>query len=296
MNYKDGFFHVDFKHSDGRVSHISIDLNLHIGNVGGQLQWGGTDFSKTCNSIHLEGFFLVANCLVLGQKNYMTTRLDLRTHFRISGGAIIYVETNKKLSMMLSEVPWMKFKVVAEPDLSIFGSHQVVKETLATIAESTVKHVTIEMHKKLTIAMEEAIKVITASAIEYVSLQMEHAVRDAVGYVNASQSLTGLGNLSIGPQGLSYGAYGGYAAGGGYTAGGGYAAGGGYVGGANGAIQINGGAVGAVNSAQSNLVSTDSFSASQQAVSNSESYSSESKSAASTKIAQAESKLVSAQV
>ncbi|KIM39483.1 hypothetical protein M413DRAFT_446981 [Hebeloma cylindrosporum] len=324
---KEGFFHLDFNHSDGRVSHTSIDLNLYIGNVNGRLQWDASGFSKTCTSIRLEGFFLVADCLVPAQngqkEHYVTTRLDLRTHFRISGGIIIYVETNKKLSMMLSEVPWMKFKVIAEPDLSVFGSHPVVKQTLARIAESTVEHVTVEMHKMLTIAMEEAIVAITASAMKHVSLQMEHTVRDAVGYAAASPSVTEAEYLHISQGFYGGGAYGGggYAAGGGYAVGGGggYGAGGGYVtgggytaggytaggygggayaGGAkgtNGTLHVGGGGVGggAAYSAESKSVS-GSVSASQ-SVSRSESYSSETSTAASATIAQAGVQLVSAQ-
>ena len=314
---KDCFFHLDFNHFDGRVSHTSIDLNLYIGNVNGRLQWDATGFSKTCNSIHLEGFFLVANCLVHAHGNqkehYVTSRLDLRTHFRISGGIIIYVETNKKLSMMLSEVPWMKFKVIAEPDLSVFGSHPVVKQTLSRIAESTVEHVTVEMHKMLTIAMEEAIVAITASAMKHVSLQMEHTVRDAVGYAAASPSVTEAEYLRIAQGFYPEGGYGGrgyeaggcatgeYGAGGGYTAGGGYQAGG-YAGGAyaggatgtNGTIQVGSGGGGAA-SAQSTLVSTGSVSASR-SVSRSESYSSDTSTTASTSTAQAEIQLVSVQI
>ena len=233
---REGFFHLDFNHGDGRVSHTSIDLNLHIGNVHGRLQWDATGFSKTCKSIRLEEFFLVADCLVPAQhghkEHYVTSRLDLRTHFRISGGILIYVETNKKLSMMLSEVPWMKFKVIAEPDLSVFGSHPVVKQTLARIAESTVEHVTIEMHKMLTIAMESAIVAITESALKHVSLQMEHSVRDAVGFATASPSVTEAEYLRI-AQGFSYGgggyAVGGHASGGVYAAGGAHGAGGVYA-------------------------------------------------------------------
>ena len=197
---------------------------------------------------------------------------------------------------MLSEVPWMKFKVIAEPDLTVFGSHPVVKQTLTSIAESTVEHVALEMHKMLTIAMEEAIVVVTASAMKHVSLQMEHDVRDAVGYAAASPSMTEAEYLRI-AKGLSYGAYGG----GVYAVGGGYAAGGGYAGGAIGISQVNGTVIGAVDSAQSNSVSTESYSESKNA-SSSESYSSETNTAsaasATTAIAtaaQAESMLVSAQ-
>jgi hypothetical protein len=335
---KDAFFHLDFILSDGSVSHTSIDLDLYIGIVNGQLQWGATGFSKGSNSFRLEGFFLVAEIPAptqIGSLNtlryeYVTSRLDLRTHFRISGsGILIYLETNKKLSMMLSEVPWMKFKVIAEPDLSVFASHPVVKTTLSRIAESTVEHVTVEMHKMLTIAMDEAIVAITASAMKHISLEMEHSVRDAVGFAAASPSVTEAEYLRIAAQGLYAGggykagyAGGGYVSGGGsgatggYTsAGGGYAAGGGYVSGgyvsggggsvsgvyvggangANGTVQVGGGGGGSV-SAQNLSASTGSYSASQsasQSASRSESYSSESNASSSASTVQAQANLVS---
>ena len=174
----------------------------------------------------------------------------------------------------------------------------------------------------LTIAMEEAIVAITASAMKHVSMQMEHTVRDAVGYAVASPSVTEAEYLHI-HQGFGYG--GGYAAGGGYSAGGGYAAGGGYsagggyaaggyAGGAGG--YAGGGYAGGVTGSNGTLHGASSgyfaqgkeVSASQ-SVSRSESYASQSSSqsssaasattasatTASAKVAAAETKLVAAQ-
>jgi len=83
---------------------------------------------------------------------------------------------------MLSEVPWMKSKVIAEPDLSI-SPHVPSFSKLGL--EATSSHVTIEMHKKLTIAMEAVIKVVTANVISHVSLQMQTLVQDFVGCATA---------------------------------------------------------------------------------------------------------------
>ena len=121
----------------------------------------------------------------------------------------------------------MKFKVIAEPDLSVFARHPVMQETLVRIAETTVEHVTNEMHKQLTIAMETAISVITASAMSHVQSQMEALVMDVAGQASASASITGAESLHLfgqGGYGFSGYAAGGYASGG--YASGGYAAGG----------------------------------------------------------------------
>lgn len=157
----------------------------------------------------------------MNHNEYILARLDLRTRLRLQGGVIIFVETNKKLSMMLSEVPWMKFKVIAEPDLSVFSKHPVVQQTMTRIAESTVEHVTMEMHKMLTIAMESAIVAVTASAMKHISTQMEHTVQDAVGYAVASPSATESEFLHIGAAAGMYGfGAGGVAYGSSYSAGG----------------------------------------------------------------------------
>ena len=91
----------------------------------------------------------------------------------------------------------MKFKVVAEPDLTVFRSHPVVKETLIRIAESCVEHVTFEMQTKLTIAMEAAIIAITSSAMKHVSTLLETICSDAVGHATACPSVTGAECLHI---------------------------------------------------------------------------------------------------
>ncbi|KAF8184852.1 hypothetical protein BJ912DRAFT_1115604 [Pholiota molesta] len=76
---------------------------------------------------------------------WIIARLDICTRLRVQGDINILVKT-----MLLSEVPWMKFKDIAEPDLSIFSKHPVIQQTMTRIAESTVEHVTTEMHKMLT--------------------------------------------------------------------------------------------------------------------------------------------------
>jgi hypothetical protein len=97
--------------------------------------------------------------------------------------------------------------------LSVFSSHPVIKHTMTRIAESTVEHVTVEMHKMLTISMEEAIVAITASAMKYISTQMEQTVLDIVGCAAASPSVIEAEFLHITK---GWGGYGGSGYGGGF--------------------------------------------------------------------------------
>jgi hypothetical protein len=169
---KGAHLHVECRRLDGSVSLSSLDLDTCIGNNDGKLEWDMGGFSKSCESFFLEGFFLVARYRHLGDgTQYSTSRLDLRTRLRNADGFLIIVEIEKKLSVMLSEVPWMKFKVVAEPDLSVFASHPVIQQTLVRIAETTV-HLD------------------TASAMSHVSLQIQTLVQDSVGCATAQASAT----------------------------------------------------------------------------------------------------------
>ncbi|KAH9481367.1 hypothetical protein JR316_0005892 [Psilocybe cubensis] len=209
LELKGTFLHAQCRRLDGTLVHSQIDLDTIIGFFEGHLQWDISGFSTHCFEYSLDGFFLVAKYKPHAGDEYRITRLDLRTRLRNANGVLIIIELNKKLSVMLSEVPWMKFKVIAEPDLSVFAKHPVMQETLISIAESTVEHVTIEMHKMLTIAMESAISVITASAMKHVSAQMETLVSGAVGHASASASITAAESLHLYGRGR-YSAAGGY--------------------------------------------------------------------------------------
>ena len=82
-------------------------------------------------------------------------------HFRI-------MAYDEKLSVMLSEAPWMKFRVIAEPDFSVFTRHPVMQSTLTQIATTTVEHVTAKFEALMAAALAETIQIVTQSAIEHV--------------------------------------------------------------------------------------------------------------------------------
>ena len=203
--------HADCRCVDGSIKHSSIDLNEIIGFAGGHLVWDGKHFRDHVFEICLESFVLVVKYYHdqgkhnHDNKHYHIERIDLRERLRNHDGVLILLESTKKLSILLSEVPWMKFKVIAEPDLSVFARDAVMQETLGFIAETTVKHVTLEMHERLTAAMEIAIKLVTDSAMSHVRAEMEKLVSGAVGHASASASITAAEHLHL--FGGAYGAH-----------------------------------------------------------------------------------------
>ena len=106
---------------------------------------------------------------------------------------------DEKLSVMLSEVPWMKFRVIAEPDFSVFTRHPVMQSTLTQIATTTVEHVTAKFEALMAAALAETIQVVTQSAMEHVEQSLivltQNLSAAAGGYAHLHETYTGSGNL-----------------------------------------------------------------------------------------------------
>ena len=113
-------------------------------------------------------------------------------HFRI-------IAYDEKLSVMLSEVPWMKFRVIAEPDFSVFTRHPVMQSTLTQIATTTVEHVTAKFEALMALALAETIQVVTQSAMEHVEQSLivltQNLSAAAGGYAHLHETYTASGNL-----------------------------------------------------------------------------------------------------
>ena len=180
LNFRDGKFYADCQRDDGGFENSCLDLDQHIGNIDGVLTWGAKGFTQSCQNIFLDGWFLVAECLCADGETYKSCRIDLRHKLCNKNGCLAILIIEKKLSKILTEVPWMKFKVIAEPDLSIFAGHPVVKEAMVKIAESTVQHVTVEMSQKIMTAVQEAISIVTMSAMRHITTQLELVVEEVI--------------------------------------------------------------------------------------------------------------------
>jgi hypothetical protein len=221
----------------------SIDLDQYIGLVNGQLVFGAKGFTKHkhLRNIRLEGFIIYAEVYTEGLgESWIEISLDISEKFKNKNGILIAVTMNADLSVMLSEIPWMKFKVIAEPDMSVFARHPVMQQTMVSIAESTVEHVTNQMSSMIQTAIQQAVRVVTESAMVHIEQSMQTMVQDVVGYGQAHGSATAAAELHLmagmgaGLKGeVQFGAEGGYAYGAGAGAGvsGGYAYGSGAAGG-----------------------------------------------------------------
>lgn len=178
--------------ADGEHWKVStFDLYKYLGNIKGDLKWGDKDFHLTSEGFRFEGTKLFAKCQVWNNNTKSTKEcwFDLATRLRCDDGVILAIEFDEGLSTMLSEVPWMKFKVVAEPDFSVIATHPVMQATMQKIAKSTVEHVTAQMSSIMALAIAGAVEVVTKSAYEHISQSMEVMVQGVSGNAHVHGSV-----------------------------------------------------------------------------------------------------------
>jgi hypothetical protein len=184
--------------ADGEHWKVStFDLHKYLGNINGELKWGFKDFHHTSEGFRVEGTKLFAKCKLTDGRAIKECWFDLATRLRSDNGVIVVIEYNESLSTMLSEVPWMKFKVVAEPDFSLIAAHPVMQATMNKIAHSTVEHVTAQMSSIMALAIAGAIEVVTKSAYEHISQSMEVMVQGVSANAQVHASVNTASKLHI---------------------------------------------------------------------------------------------------
>jgi hypothetical protein len=188
--------------SNNTWKQVSIDLDLYIGLVNGQLTWDKKGFSKQVKSFRLsatEGWILIVEIdwtdSLTGVRSTRTLQLDLSVKIQNKNGVLVFIAFDENLSTMLSEVPWMKFRVIAEPDFSVLTTHPVMRSTMSSIAQSTVHHVMVEMSRKLSTAIEEAMTTVMKSAEEHIASAMETMLVGVSGSAHIERSCSQLSYL-----------------------------------------------------------------------------------------------------
>ncbi|KAF9058609.1 hypothetical protein BDP27DRAFT_562503 [Rhodocollybia butyracea] len=175
--------------ADGEHWRVStFDLYNYLGINQGELKWGYKDFHHACEHFRSEGTKLMVRCkLADGQTKECW--FNLANKLRVDNGVIVVIEYHESLSTMFSEVPWMKYKIVAEHDFSLLTSHPVMQATMHRIAQSTMEHVSTQTSSIMSLAIAQAIEVVSKSAYEHISQSLEVMVQ-GVGR-NAQVHLSG---------------------------------------------------------------------------------------------------------
>jgi hypothetical protein len=184
---------------NGELTTVRFELAKHLGIKDGKFVWKDKNYHRACKDIKIViedgSCFIEASCHHKDNQNYVPARFNLSEVLYILRGKFEVRDT--RFSQMLSEVPWMKFKVVAEPDYTVFARDAVLQKMMAHIAKSTVDHVTAQMSEQMQLAVETATKTVMASAMAYVAEEMQAIVHGATMVGKPQRSSTALGNLHI---------------------------------------------------------------------------------------------------
>lgn len=102
----------------------------------------------------------------------------------------------ESLGSILCEVPWMKFRVIAEPDLSLFIKDVRIQALIQKITKRTVvdvrKQITEEFSETITRTMTQLVKEMTKTVDVHLSKVETSVVRqiEAVSHVKAIATAT----------------------------------------------------------------------------------------------------------
>ncbi|KAJ7440194.1 hypothetical protein FB451DRAFT_141994 [Mycena latifolia] len=179
----------------------STDLNLdeYVGNIGGELVWGGdavdaVKFSESCESIRLDGTLLLALCRH-GKDEPVQAELDLNDHiaYNSTRRCFVAVVPDAAFTELMSSANWMNLTVITRPDMRSFLKNPAFQNAISSVAQRAIDEVMNQMKEVMALAVEEAVAMVSAKSEEYVQREMETLIKMAT----KSAANTGLGRLKM---------------------------------------------------------------------------------------------------
>ncbi|KAJ7222606.1 hypothetical protein GGX14DRAFT_388386 [Mycena pura] len=180
---------------------FQVNLNNHIGNVGGQLVWGGTDFSESCDDIKLidNTTVLSAKCrhthFTDSNRNEIRLRdsqdtaisvvreLDLKDHIiydrALDGGSFNIVAGDPDFSRVISSASWMKYAIITQPDMGSFLRQKPVQNAVGDVAERTVAQIMHQTELVLAQVVKAALDAIKKQAKELIADELDRLAKRA---------------------------------------------------------------------------------------------------------------------
>ncbi|KAJ7660755.1 hypothetical protein DFH06DRAFT_1193218 [Mycena polygramma] len=180
--------------SDADFNTTTINLDEFVGNIDGQLVWGATKFTESCESIRLQGTLLLASC-PRGRDEFVQARLDLTDHitYNTARRRFFPVSPDPEFTELMASARWMNFTVITRPDMRGFLASPAFRNAVTSVAQRAVDEVMTQMKEVMALAVEEAVAMVSAKSDEYVQNEMEHLIRMAT----KSAAYSGLAQLTM---------------------------------------------------------------------------------------------------
>ncbi|KAJ7734152.1 hypothetical protein DFH07DRAFT_989072 [Mycena maculata] len=178
------------------LSSNTLDLDEYIGNIGGELVWGGDvyKFTQSCESIRLQGTILHASC-PRGKDEFVQAQLDLNEHiaYNFARRCFVAVLPDAAFTELMASANWMNFTVITRPDMRLFLQNPAFQNAISSVAQRAVDEVMNQMREVMALAVEEAVAMVSAKSEEYVQSEIETLVKMAT----KSAAYSGLAQLRM---------------------------------------------------------------------------------------------------
>ncbi|KAJ7838084.1 hypothetical protein B0H14DRAFT_3870202 [Mycena olivaceomarginata] len=182
--------------SEFQFESTNFDLNDFVGNISGELVWGGgaLQFTESCTGIRLENTFLVASCS-RGRDEFVQARLNLDDHIAYISVRRCFqpITPDPAFAELMSSANWMNFTVITQPDMRSFLKNKAFQDAVSGVARRAVEEVMSQMQEQMMRAVEEAVKRVSEEAEDFVQSEMETLVKKAT----KTAAYTGLGQLKM---------------------------------------------------------------------------------------------------
>ncbi|KAJ6494533.1 hypothetical protein C8R45DRAFT_1073022, partial [Mycena sanguinolenta] len=179
--------------SDFEFNSAEINLADYVGDIGGELVWGGGAgrFSDSCFGIRLEGTFLLASSLFDENERWLNlddhiTYITARRCFEPAAPDLDFAE-------FVSSARWMNLTVITQPDMRSFFRDPTFQKVISRIAHRAIEEVMSQIKEEMIGAVEQAVIKISAESRRFVDSEMDTLVKKAT----RTASYTGLRQLTM---------------------------------------------------------------------------------------------------
>ncbi|KAF9049118.1 hypothetical protein BJ165DRAFT_1593057 [Panaeolus papilionaceus] len=107
-------------------------------------------------------------------------------------------ESSHELANVFSQVPWMRFSIVAQPDLNVLANTPAVTAFVNQVTEMTIAAVSKEIHQQITVAVQQVISNIGTNMNKTMKDMHANIMQEIVS-VNAHKTATAHGRLGFNP-------------------------------------------------------------------------------------------------
>ncbi|KAJ7474094.1 hypothetical protein FB451DRAFT_284341 [Mycena latifolia] len=124
--------------SPDKFDSTELNLDEHVGDIGGELVWGGIDavnFSNSCEQIRLDGTLLIASCRRGNEAIQAELNLNEHIAYNSARRCFMAIVPDIAFTELMSSANWMNFTVITQPHMSAFLKNPAFQTAISSVAQ-----------------------------------------------------------------------------------------------------------------------------------------------------------------